>query len=184
MKFLFLIFFIINPIKNNSPEVSIKKDISVEYSYANIQVTNIFFLEDFILIDYLERIMLNLNFEYRQNNFSLTKIYNENKITKEEYEQGILNLINIHNKKINIINTMISNDRFSSQKTKLYEVVLLDINEENTFNVYYLLNERNEIFGTMSVDMLYGFFGLTPTLFSNRCDNSYFSKNKSFYYIF
>lgn len=177
-----LILSVLLPI---TPEKAITNDIKNEYSYANVKILKIFQSETFILDEYLERIVLNFRYDLRLDKFLLEKDYKEGKISEETYYERINTLIKAYNNKVYILNKMRDNQKFSQQHVKLYEVLLVDIDEDEfSFRLYYILNKDNGVFGVLSQDMLRGLFGITPEIFSKRLDIDFFNKNNDFYYSF
>ena len=177
-----LILSVLLPI---TPEKAITNDVKNEYSYANVKILKIFQSETFILDEYLERIILNFRYDLRLDKIILEKECKEGKISEETYYERLGTLINTYNNKVYILNKMRDNQKFSQQFVKLYEVLLVDIDEDETsFSLYYILNKDNGVFGVLSQDMLRGLFGTTPKIFSKRLDIDFFEKNSNFYYSF
>ena len=168
-----------------TPEKAITSDVKSEYAYANVKVVKILPSEVFVLDEYLERIILNFRYDLRLDEFLLEKEYKEGKISEENYSDRIRVLINTYNDKIYVINKMRDNYTFAQQFTKLYEVLLVDTNEDEiSFRMYYLLDENNGVFGVLTHDMQRGLFGVTPKIFAKRLDIDFFNKNNDFYYSF
>jgi len=179
---IFLILSVLLPI---TPEKAITNDVKSEYAYANVKVVKMFPSETFILDEYLERIVLNFRYDLRLDKSLLKKDYKEGKISEETYYERINTLINTYNEKVYILNKMRDNQDFSQQFVKLYEVLLMDVNNvEISFRLYYLLNKQNEVFGVLTHDMQRGLFGITSEIFSKRLDDNFFEKNSNFYYYF
>jgi len=168
-----------------TPEKAITSDVKSEYAYANVKVVKILPSEVFVLDEYLERIVLNFRYDLRLDEFILEKDYKEGKISEESYYERLSVLINTYNDKVYILNKMRDNYMFAQQFAKLYEVLLVDADEDEiSFRMYYILDENNNVFGVLSHDMQRGLFGVTPKVFAKRLDIDFFNKNNDFYYSF